>query len=308
MSASSAAEDVQEALDYAGQDLRGKDFSGRSLVGANFAGSDLTDAIFYEADVSEAEFTGANLDGTNFEQARAIRACFGNASMRDSRLFGVDLSSATLSGADLSGSDLRNATMTHARMVRCTLDDADLECATLRDVSARGSSCVGTNFNRAKLGGSGLRELEGAQKASWLEAEITSVDFTGAYLLRRHILDQNYIHEFRNRGIVHRVVYWLWWITSDCGRSMLRWGICTLMVAVFFGLGYMTVDVDFGSNQTLLSPFYFSLVTITTLGYGDVLPRSMGAQIMVMAEVALGYMMLGGMLSIFSDKMARRAG
>jgi hypothetical protein len=34
----------------------------------------------------------------------------------------------------------------------------------------------------------------------------------------------------------------------------------------------------------------------------------MGAQTLVMLEVAIGYMMLGGMLSIFSDKMARRAG
>lgn len=308
MSASSAAEDVRDALDYAGQDLRGNDFTGQSLVGANFAGADLADAIFYEADISEAEFTGANLDGANFEQARAGQACFGNASMKESRLFGADLSSATLSGADLTGADLRNATLTRARMVRCTLDGADLECATLHDVSARGSSCVGTNFNRSKLGGSGLRELQGAEKATWLEAEITSVDFTGAYLLRRHILDQNYIHEFRNRGLVNRMLYWVWWITSDCGRSMLRWGVCTLMVAVSFGLGYMLVDVDFGANQTMLSPFYFSLVTITTLGYGDVLPRSTAAQIMVMAEVAMGYMMLGGMLSIFSDKMARRAG
>ena len=308
MSASSAAEDMRDALDYAGRDLRGKDFTGQSLAGANFAGADLTDAIFYDADVTEAEFTGATLDGANFEQARATRACFGNASMKGSRFFGGDLSASTLSGADLEGADLRNATLTQARMVQCTLDGADLECATLHDVTARGSSCFGTNFNRAKLGGSGLRELKGAEKASWLEAEITSVDFTGAYLLRRHILDQNYIHEFRNRGPAHRIVYWVWWLTSDCGRSMLRWGVCTLMVAVFFGLGYLVVDVDFGANQTLLSPFYFSLVTITTLGYGDVLPRSMAAQVMVMAEVAMGYMMLGGMLSIFSDKMARRAG
>ncbi|MCR9162721.1 MAG: pentapeptide repeat-containing protein [Nannocystaceae bacterium] len=308
MSASSAAENAREAVDFAGQDLRGRDFTGQSLVGANFAGADLTGAVFYEADVSEAEFTGATLDGANLEQARATRACFGNASMKQCRMFGADLTSATLSGADLTSADLRNAALTEARMVRCTLDEADLECAALTGASTRGSSCFGTNLNRAKLAGACLRELEGAERASWLEAEITSVDFTGAYLLRRHILDQNYLHEFQNRGRGHRILHWVWWVTSDCGRSMLRWGVCTAMVAVFFGLGYLFVDVDFGDNQTLLSPFYFSLVTITTLGYGDVLPRSMSAQVMVMAEVAIGYMMLGGMLSIFSNKMARRAG
>jgi len=305
---SGAAEDVRDALDFAGQDLRGHDFTGASLVGANFMGATLADAEFYEADLTDAEFTGAVLEGANFERAQAPRASFGNASMGDARLFGANLEGATLSGADLSGADLRSTNLSNVRMVRCTLDGADLECADLSGASARGSTIKGANFNRAKLAGACVRELKFAETASWLEAEINEVDFTGAYLLRRQILDQNYIHEFRNRGLGHTIVYWVWWLTSDCGRSMLRWGLCTLMVAVSFGLGYLMVDVDFGPNQTVLSPFYFSLVTITTLGYGDVLPRSVNAQALVMAEVAIGYMMLGGMLSIFSDKMARRAG
>lgn len=299
---------MRPTLDFAGQDLRGHDFTGASLAGANFTGADLTDAIFYEADVGEAEFTGATLDGANFERSTAVGACFGNASLKDARLFGVDLSGATLSGADLSGADLRDANLSGARMIQCTLDGADLEQATMNHTFTRGSSCKGTNFNRVKLGDACLRELRHAATASWIDAEIKDVDFTGAYLLRRQILDQNYIHEFRNRGAGHRIIFWVWWLTSDCGRSMLRWGVCTLLVTVFFGLGYMMVDVDFGPNPTDVSPFYFSLVTITTLGFGDILPRSMGAQIMVMSEVAIGYMMLGGMLSIFSDKMARRAG
>lgn len=304
----SASTEVREPVSYAGQDLRGHDFSGASLAGADFSGADLSGAEFYEADLTDAEFTGTTLDGANLERAKAGRASFGNASMVDARLFGADLRGATLSGANLSGADIRSACLVDVRMVRCTLDGADLECSDLSGASARGSSCERTNFDRCDLAGAGLRELRKAETASWIEAKINHVDFTGAYLLRRQILDQNYIHEFRNRGLGHTIVYWAWWITSDCGRSMLRWGVCTLTVAVMFGLAFLFVDVNFGPNQTVLSPFYFSLVTITTLGYGDVTPRSMGAQTLVMLEVAIGYMMLGGMLSIFSDKMARRAG
>lgn len=223
-------------------------------------------------------------------------------------MFGANLEQATLSGADLTRADLRSARLDQVRMIRATLDHADFERAVLTEVSARGSSCEDTRFDRTKLARACLRELQSAGSASWLEAEIDEVDFTGAYLLRRHILDQNYIHEFRNVGRLNSAIYWVWWLTSDCGRSLLRWGVCTVIVTALFGLGYMAVDVDFGASPTELSPFYFSLVTITTLGYGDVLPSSTWAQAMVMAEVAMGYMMLGGMLSIFSDKMARRAG
>ena len=52
---------------------------------------------------------------------------------------------------------------------------------------------------------------------------------------------------------------------------------------------------------------YFSVVTLTTLGFGDVLPASVSAQVVVIAEVIIGYMMLGGLLSIFATKMGRRA-
>ncbi|MGH1344471.1 MAG: pentapeptide repeat-containing protein [Nannocystales bacterium] len=309
MSASSdLAEQTPGHADYSGQDLRGQDFCGKSLRGANFADADLTGALFYEADLTDAEFTGARLDQANFESANATRACFGNASMVDARFFGADLTRATLSGADLTRADLRDATLCDVRMVQCTLDGADLERADLTRASARGSSCNNAIFNRTKLDGARLRELRGADTAQWIECEITKVDFTGAYLLRRQILDQNYIHEFRNRSRAHAIIYWIWWFTSDCGRSLGRWGACTASVAIAFGIAYQFVAVDFGSSPTVLSPFYFSFVTITTLGYGDVLPTSTSAQVLVMLEVALGYMMLGGMLSIFSDKMARRAG
>ena len=56
------------------------------------------------------------------------------------------------------------------------------------------------------------------------------------------------------------------------------------------------------------SPLYYSVVTFTTLGYGDALPKTVVAQAFVIAEVILGYVMLGGLLSLISNKLARRAG
>ncbi len=52
---------------------------------------------------------------------------------------------------------------------------------------------------------------------------------------------------------------------------------------------------------------YYSIVTITTLGYGDVVPASLPAQVLAVSEALMGYVGLGGLLSIFAQKMARRA-
>ena len=78
-------------------------------------------------------------------------------------------------------------------------------------------------------------------------------------------------------------------------------------MTVAFGIAFQYVNVDYGDYHTGLSPYYYSLVTLTTLGYGDVLPASRPAQVVAMFEVVIGYVMLGGLLSIVSNKMARRA-
>jgi len=48
--------------------------------------------------------------------------------------------------------------------------------------------------------------------------------------------------------------------------------------------------------------------TFTTLGFGDITPNihSWRAQVIVTFEVVVGYVMLGGLISIFANILARR--
>jgi len=296
-----AFEDLSNA-DFRGRDLSRADFRGATLVGADFTGANL-----FEADLRGAELLGAQLVGANLTKCRAGKAGFGNADLTEANLFGAELPNATLSGATLHRADLRTADLQGARLVDADLEGATFECADMRKATLRRARCVDACFDRVDFGGACLRDLRESETARWIEARVVDVDFCGAYMLRRAIHDQNYLHEFRQRGGARSAIYWLWWVTSDCGRSLLRWGACTAMVVMLFGLAFSVAAVDFGDYPTWLSPFYYSLVTLTSLGYGDVLPMSVPAQALAMAEVAIGYLMLGGMLSIFSNKMARRA-
>ena len=136
--------------------------------------------------------------------------------------------------------------------------------------------------------------------------DIHNINFAGAYRLRRFVVDQNYLMEFRQSGPAARWLYWLWWITSDCGRSIARWGLWIGVQTAFFAWLYTLVGVDYGGTPTWLSPVYFSVVTFTTLGFGDIVPSTPAAQMVAMTEVLFGYVMLGGLLSIFSNIIARR--
>lgn len=294
--------------DLSGRDLSGKDLSGADLSLSNLSGADLRGArlvgtLLVEADLSGAELLGADLSKADLSRARAPRAGLGHALLVGATVFEADLSEASLCDADLQGADVRSAKLTDARLCGAKLQAASLNGADLTGADLDHAHVAHAHFDDANFSRARLRRLKGFEHASFLRTEIHHVDFSGAYMLRRHIIDQNYLDEFAAR---FPAIYRVWWFTSDCGRSLLRWTVWTLGLAFVFGVFYTVLPIDFGSSPTWLSPFYFSVVTFTTLGFGDVLPTTALSQAVVMLQVVLGYVMLGGLLSIFANKMARR--
>jgi len=82
--------------------------------------------------------------------------------------------------------------------------------------------------------------------------------------------------------------------------------IWSAFLAVMFGLllrGHIQID----SVNNWYTPFYFSVVTFTTLGFGDVKPSDWIGQLLITIEVISGYVMLGGLISIFANSLARRS-
>ncbi len=293
--------------DLTGRDLSGAELSGADLTGARLLGANLTGASLHGACLDDADFTGADLTGANLSEASAKRAGFGLAKLESATLFGGCFSDATFTGAKLRGADLRTATLQGARFRDADLRDVAADRASLRGADLEGADVAGASFPDADLRTSRLRRLRGYESAGFLRTDIRDVDFSGAYLVRRQIMDENYLEEFRSRSVANRIVHAVWLVTSDCGRSALRWSAWTLVIAGAFGLAYSHVGIDFGDHPTAFSPYYFSIVTLTTLGYGDVLPITTAGQVLATAEALCGYVMLGGLLSIFSNKLARRA-
>jgi uncharacterized protein YjbI with pentapeptide repeats len=294
-------------LDLAGANLRGADLSRAKLVGARLFKADLAGATLFEADLRDADLSGADLTGANLQGVRAEKASFGHACLDGASLVGADLRKASLVDASLVDADLRTADLSRCRARGANWEHADLSRATLINAELVDGRLRQTRLDGADLRHAHLRGLRDFQHASWVGVDIREIDFTGAYLARRFIHDQNYLAEFRRQGRAADVIYWIWWLSSDCGRSILRWGACTGVLVLFYAWAYTLVGVNWGPSASEISPIYFSVVTMTTLGYGDIVPASFGAKMVAMSEVVTGYVMLGGLLSIFSGKMASRA-
>ena len=292
--------------DMTGYDLRGINLSGRDLRGAKLFKADLRGAILQGCNLEGAELSAANLEGANLEAVNAKRAGFGMAMMKNCNLFRADLEGATLTQADMTDANLHCANLSKSRMREIQLKNADLSEAVLIDADLSMANIEMTNFSNADLRGARLRMMRGFKSAHWIGTDIRDVNFAGAYLMRREIVDQNFIKEFRSYNRMTALLYYPWWLTCDCGRSMFRWCLWIGAQGLLFAWLYTLVGVNFGQDSNVITPLYFSVVTLTTLGYGDIVPRTMTGQLLVMIEVTVGYMMLGGLLSIFANKLARR--
>jgi uncharacterized protein YjbI with pentapeptide repeats len=293
--------------DLTGRDLSAVDLSGCDLSGVRLFRANLKNANLQDANLEGAELAGADLEGANLDRANARRAGFGLANLQGASLVNADLRDASLTQANLHGANLHCVNFSHARLREADLSWSDLSEANLSHADLSLSNVEGANFSNSDLRQARLRMLRQFKKANWIGVDIRDINFAGAYLMHREISDQNFLYEFRSYSRLSALLYYPWWLTCDCGRSMLRWCFWIGVQSLFFAWLFTFVGIDYGNYQTPLSPFYFSVVTLTTLGFGDVVPTTLGAQLVVITEVTMGYIMLGGLLSIFSNKLARRA-
>ncbi|MEY4692286.1 MAG: hypothetical protein RIT19_2611 [Verrucomicrobiota bacterium] len=411
--------------DFSGLDVSGCDFTGSELSRCNFKGVIATHAKFDNATLFQACMDGGEFMASSFKRCNLSEASMVGAGLNEVVMDGANLIRATLDGSSLIKASLCNAQIhlasaQDARWLEARLIEAEFNQANLTGSDFRDADVAKADFGKSDLHAIQLRGLKNYTTANWIGSDIRDIDFTGAYLVRRHIVDENYLEEFRNQGWQARCVYWVWWATSDCGRSLIRWSVLNFIIIALFGLafkqlpdhhapidpdvpikaaGFATavtsgdlvvngttipykVDTDslhavlerihaashgqvtaayigkedaveiwsaakdltlsdanggnliaaaglsventhaksggtigvttpalFYPGDLQRSPYetvYFSFVVALTLGFGDVLPKTVGAQMLVNALTLVGYVGLGGLLTIFSNQLGRR--
>lgn len=113
--------------------------------------------------------------------------------------------------------------------------------------------------------------------------------------------------------------YFIWIDTNKYLEEIKLWGnlggqdmyqeIDTIKRILSLSVNYLDFDIkiiyDYESNEnfrySLVDFLYFSAVTITTLGYGDILPNSSVVRIFVMSETLLGAIFIAIFISSFYD-------
>jgi len=224
-------------------------------------------------------------------------------------LAGAHLWGAHLDGAALSGGYLRGADLTTSHLRRAIFYEASLEGADLR-----GAQLEGADFRFAIVDGRTLFSDSSVDRET---------DFTGVALgqcrigprLKRRLEHSLVYNDRRGRWdewykagpkpvrVLKRVLVGGFWWASDYGFSIKRLAKVFFALSVFFAIIYLLVPGcvvldhagDRGNLRGLVHALYFSIVTMTTLGFGDIAanPDSWLGQALLTVQVIIGYIILG---------------
>jgi len=324
-----------EAADLSGENLEGANLTDARLTGANLSCACLKKAQFVRASLQNADMTQTELAQANLAHAHLTKANLAFADLEDALLPFADLREVNLSAANLTGAraedtDFRHANLSHTSMQRAVLAFSDFRYASLVGADLHGANMSSINLENAnvslvkydrKIFWEVVKETRYSLPELWKRRLDFILNTTvrckgnhaaacfGSQRFKLFLQDQDFLEEMME-SFWGKFWCFLWWIFADCGRSLSRWAGWSILIALLFAFIYWRMGSAFFAMEHLdfnfLNMLYYSIVTFTTLGFGDISPMTTGAAFVVSLEVISGYVMLGGLISIFSGKLSRR--
>ena len=269
-----------------GANLNGFFLDNINLEGVRLTGAKLRGVSFGDADLRYVWLDGANLQGAWLGGAKMKKALMQYSNLQGAKFWHLsDLQGASLIGAKLQG----------AWFVLSNLGSTDFSYAQVDGTTIIEGSCYfdrGTNFT-----GVGL------------DSAIIYPDIKTAF---RNNIRRFHWREWINRGNWFTGLFKkaFWWM-NDYGSSSSRIIYTFFGLALLFGVLYFVLEfagkgvienlvVDGAPwHLMLVRALYFSVVTMTTLGFGDMyaLSTSYLGCLLLMIQVVLGYVILGALVT-----------
>jgi uncharacterized protein YjbI with pentapeptide repeats len=232
----------------------------------------------------------ANLDGAYLERANLNRANLGGAKLRGAVLWEAQLQQTNLRRSFLQGADFRRTQLQGTEFGGAKLQEADFSRAIVDGETLIWDCEID---KKTKFEGVGLGNIRiYPEEKQLLEYNIRRMNWNVWYTKRK----------------LFRWPVQIFWQISDYGFK--TWPI----IALFFGLAFLFALIYYffpncvrvygvvGDIRGFLHTLYFSVVTMTTLGFGDIAanPDSQFGQVLLMFQVILGYVLLGSLITRFA--------
>ena len=256
--------------------------------------------------------------------------------IRLSDLHGFNLSNAVLFRARLQGARMYNIDLRGADLMKADFSGANLNEAKLQDANLLGAILDGSKLERVEWGEKALQEQKAIAaenagkreeaKVNYEEAEEIYRSLRRAYDSAGRFGEVGYF--FQKEMTMRRKLMPKWstgriWsrlVDMFCGygeEPQRVIGFSLLMVigcaALYFGVGVKGPEGKIGFDpqaglfaniEHFLNCVYYSVVTFTTLGYGDIAPTGIARPVAALQAFS-GAFMMALFVAVFGKKMTR---
>ncbi|MCB2187667.1 MAG: pentapeptide repeat-containing protein, partial [Deltaproteobacteria bacterium] len=240
----------------------GADFRRANLRNSDFSRTILTCANFQGADLGGCSFSGVDLSGANFLEVSMVDARFQSTNLHRSRFNGADLQHTTFFSSRLTGTFFNDANLLKSKFTKCKLSGAFFNNAKMPYAVIKTSICERTNFNGTILAYSKIISCDldkndfrrsNLQGAIIRNSDITSPTYnrkitfiginlaecSGSQLFKSFARHQSFLEELRTASKVKKILFYIWNIFADCGRTPWYWigwssGFCLLFGYLYF--------------------------------------------------------------------------
>ena len=274
----------------------------QDLRGIPLNGINLTDCILTDIDFSNASFTGANFHQLELINCNFIDANFDHSKFvaiehkQKTQLGGISLRGAFIDGVELSD-EVVNSRMRFSEIGYFELIKYLLETWRWKKTSVK-SHVKWTKFKSINVHGLNNPVLRHqAEYIAWFQCLFDNFDKYDQLTFWEKISFSSSIVFTKDWSSVNVLGFY-------CILINLIFTI--LYIAPFSYFKNLSGNCIKGWSDDWVEMFYFSVVTFTTLGYGDLIPCNDIGRIIVILEVLVGYIALGAFLIIWGKKVSQK--
>lgn len=307
--------------------LFGTDFRNAYLTGAEFHDTLLHNAEFHDAELYDVEFHDAILRGAEFHDAD-----LSNADCTGADASTTDFTYGTLHDAIFVRADCRSATFTNALLYEIVFADTRINSQTTFYDSSKPRPAViyEENQRTSKDLPKGIHPLEAAE---WVYRRLEKLHDENALsedARNFHISKEEArrAHQWEQGEYATYFVSSLQWHLSRHGESLAQILKSSMGLILVCGVLYpfaggfesssndmayrlqpsltrFSWDAALDGIATLIHSIYFSVITFTTIGYGDLYPTGAGSKLLVGFESLSGAILIALFVFVLGRRVAR---
>lgn len=269
--------------------------------------------------MSTNDLRGINLDEISFNLCKIINCFFATASFRKSNFQQCWLINTNLVKTDFSNSRFVSIKVDEGSQINgINLKGAFVNAIELNEKAIGNSVFSFTQVSYLTLIKDTIKKLckpndrinyKNRNETVFSGFQITGVNNSNLKRLHQYLDWYQYIYyrlsKFKNESFLKRILFLLSIIFTKHWSSL--WVLTGFAISINFVYGILIYIIrdSFQSKYTLdiFDSFYLSIVTFSSLGFGDIVPINWIGQLLVLINVVSGYVVLGIFIFLLTNKI-----